>query len=194
MSTREIEPAMVLWLDKKLAENGLAQLAIKEKKARLLFQLAAEACVGIREKTGHNDGPMVELIQKTIGGAGGEAWCMAFIQTALAYVEVKTGIKSPVYGGEHCLTVWAKTDETQRVLKIPAPGAIIIWKHGKTINGHTGILRQWKTSSMFCVEGNTNAGLTQDGSIEREGGGVYLTKRNTIRNGSMAIVGFLKPF
>src|SRR5574343_9032 len=101
---RRIEPTMVKWLDSKLAGNGLAQDAIARKDARLLFRLAMESCVGIREKGGNNSGPMVELIQETIDGADKDPWCMSLVQTCIAYAEKRTGKSSPIFASEHCLT------------------------------------------------------------------------------------------
>ena len=85
---------MVKWLDEKLASNGLAQHAIKTKNARVLLVEAAKACVGIREATNRNDGPMVELIQSTVGGSNREAWCLSFVQTMVAYVELRSKLVS----------------------------------------------------------------------------------------------------
>lgn len=191
---RQIEKKMVDFLDKKLASNGLAQEAIEEKDARTVFRLAMEACVGIREAGGNNKGPMVQLIQETIGGAVQEAWCMSLVQTCLAYAEEKTGVKSPVAAGEHCLTVWAQTPKSLRVKSFPLPGAIIIWQHGKTTNGHTGVLIGTDGKTMKTCEGNTEGGLDSKGSVVREGGGVYANTRGFTGNGSMKVVGFLKPF
>lgn len=191
---RQIKPKMVAFIDSKLVGNGAAQHAIAVKDARSLMIYAAEACVGIREATNNNDGPMVELIQSTVGDASGEAWCMAFVQTCIAYAELKTGVKSPLMATEHCLTLWRNTPEGQRVKMIPAPGAIIIWQHGTSDRGHTGFMTEWLKPLMETVEGNTTSGVRTDGSIEREGGGVYINKRNVIQNGLMRVVGFIKPF
>lgn len=184
---------MIDFIDKKLEHNGAAQDAIARKDARAVFVYALEACVGIREQGGNNHGPMVELIQETIGGAGGEAWCMALQQTGLAYAEVKTGIKSPIAASEHCLTTWRNTPVEQRVKIRPAKGAIIIWQHGKSENGHTGAVLECDGKEMSAVEGNTESGLV-GGVVQRDGGGVYLTKRSMKGNGDMKVVGFLKPF
>lgn len=191
---RKIEQKMIDFLDQKLASNGLAQTAIEEKDARTLFVQAASACVGIREKTGRNDGPMVELIQETIGGHSGEAWCMSLMQTCLAYAEVKTGAKSPIAASEHCMTVWNETPEYQRVKFTPLAGAIVIWRHGKGPSGHTGCVLSSDEHEFRAVEGNTTSGSTASGKVVREGGGVYFTKRSRNGNGDMHVVGFLKPF
>jgi hypothetical protein len=194
---RQIEKKMVEFIDKKLAGNGAAQAAIKAKDARSLFVYAAEACVGIREQGGNNKGPMVELIQETLGNAAQEAWCMAFMQTCIAYAEVKTGVKSPVHESEHCMTVWNKTPVKQRVKIYPARGAMVIWRHGSSSAGHTGVFLEGVgegSKQMKCIEGNTESGLTSSGSVERDGGGVYLTQRSMVKNGTMNVVGFVKPF
>jgi hypothetical protein len=193
---RKIEPKMVEWIDAKLKGNGLAQEIIELKdqdRARQLLILAAQACVGIREKGGNNRGPLVELMQETIGGAEREAWCMSAAQTWLAYVETKLGIKSPIFASEHCMTTWTKTPAAQRVLRKPLPGAIIIWNYPPGSNGHTGILVEHNGATIGAVEGNTESGLVA-GKIERDGGGVYATRRASRSTPKMRLVGYLKPF
>lgn len=193
MATRSIEQEMINYLDKKLENHGLAQHAIEAKLPRLLFQCAAEACVGIREKGGNNKGPLVELIQKTLGGADQEPWCMSFMQTCIAYAEFHTNIKSLFPATEHCMTAWNTCPQSLKVKEFPAPGAIVIWRHGQTSSGHTGMFKDGNHSTFHAIEGNTESGLV-GGKVERDGGGVYLTTRSMSGSGSMRLVGFLKPF
>ena len=188
MSSRVLEKKMEQWIDAKLAGNGLAQAAIKSKDARTVFRCAAESCVGIHEEGSNNSGPMVSLIQDTVDGPDHVAWCMSFVQTALAYAEKKTGIKSPVAVSEHCMTTWNETPKKQRVKAVPAAGAIIIWRHGSSDAGHTGLMLEWNDSKMNTIEGNTSD------SNMREGDGVYFKTRSSTATGSMRVVGFLKPF
>jgi len=186
---RNLEQELVRWIDEKLKSNGLAQQAIKDKDARLVFGLAAESLVGVYEQGGNNNGPMVRLIQETIGGADREPWCMALVQSCLAYAELKTGAKSPIVSSEHCMTVWNDTPKTSRVKTLPKRYAIIIWVNGKGPAGHTGILLEPSPRKTFTsVEGNTGS----DGS--RDGDGVYYKTRDWFRSGSLKRVGFLKPF
>ncbi len=185
---RNIKPELIAFIDDKLKNNGSAQYALREGDARSLFIYAAEACVGQMEK-GVNSGYFVELCQRTVDNyAGGEAWCMAFIESMLSYVEHKLGVTSPVFSSEHCLTVWQNTPDEQRVRNRPLPGAIIIWRHGNTSNGHTGIVTEFLGDKMLTVEGNTG-----NGSF-REGDGVYQKKRSTNMDGDMRVMGFLIPF
>lgn len=189
MALREIEPDLVYLIDQRLYGNGLAQQAILHKDARMVFGLAAESLVGIREKGGNNKGREVELIQKTIGDAEQEPWCMAFVQSMLAYAELKCEAKSPVFVTEHVMTCWRETPVAQRVKMAPLKYAIVIWRHEHTDSGHTGVvIENNQQSSMITVEGNTNG----DGS--REGDGIYVKKRDWIRNGDLIKQGFLKPF
>lgn len=195
---RELEREMFKYLEAKLKTNGLAQEALKLGLPRIFMVQAASACVGIREKTGKNDGPMVELIQETVGGHSNEAWCMSFVQTILSYTEEKFGIKSQIAVSESCDEVWMNTPKDRRVERIPLPGAIVIWGHynsrGQYTGGHTGILLSCGKTTFHAIEGNTEGGLNPDGAVVREGGGVYLTHRNIDANGEMKVRGFLKPF
>lgn len=191
---RQLEPKLAEYLEGKLAGNGLYADALERKDPRLIFRLAAEACVGIREVGANNAGPLVELIQETLGGADREPWCMGLVQTCLAFAEQKTGVASPICASEHCLTVWNETPAIQRVRTVPDLGAIIIWRHGSSASGHTGITASAVTGRQFsAVEGNTEAGIV-GGKVERDGGGVYYTKRSLDGAGTMRLVGFLKPF
>jgi hypothetical protein len=196
MIRRNIEQKIYDFISAKIAGNGSAQLAIKNKDARALLGYVLDSLVGIREVGGNNQGPLVELLQETIGGHGGEAWCMSTIQTGLAFVEKATGVISPLFASEHCLTVWAETPKEFRVKSFPAGNAVIIWQHGKTQNGHTGLYKEThdQGATMFTVEGNTESGLDAKGLVEREGGGVYRNKRSMKANGEMHVVGFLIPF
>lgn len=184
---RKIQDKLFLIIDGRIAKNGSAQLAVKNKDARSLFVYAMEACVGEKE-SGNNQGTFVELVQRTVDNkASKEPWCMALIQTGLAYVERKLGVKSPIVSTEHCLTAWRETPKTQRVKIQPLSGAIIIWQHGSSEQGHTGVMTEYKGKKMTTVEGNT-------GQLFREGDGVYEKERSTTKDGSMKVVGFLKPF
>ena len=192
--TRQLHPELRSWLLDKLAANQFFAKAVGRKDARQIMQLAAHALVGTREEGGNNKGRIVELLQETLGGAGQEPWCMSMTQSCIAFAEDQTGIVSPVAASEHCLTVWNETPTSQRVKVSPLPGAIIIWRHGSTTNGHTGIVVGNCVNRTFAaVEGNAEGG-TANGKVVRDGGGVYYTTRNQDGNGSMKVVGFLRPF
>lgn len=186
---RKIEEELVRWIDLKLQLNGLAQKAIEDKDARLLFGLAAESMVGIYEQGGNNNGPMVRLIQQTIGSADREPWCCSFVQSCLAYAELKTGKESHVAHTEHVMTMWNQTPKILRVKVRPLKYAIVCWNYEGTASGHTGVVLESFYQKWFrTIEGNTGA----DGG--RDGDGIYYKKRNWYRDGKLVRVGFLKPF
>jgi hypothetical protein len=191
---RHIEQKMIEFIDKKLEHNGLAQEATRTKNARALMLCAAQACVGIREEGGNNRGPLVTLIQETVGGPDHVAWCMSFVQTCIAYAELKTGVKSPIPAGEHCLTIWQTSPKEQRVKLLPLAGAIVIYQHGHSSSGHTGLVESTDGNTVWNYEGNTESGVALGGKIERDGGGVYHTHRPIQGVGDMHLLGFLKPF
>jgi len=115
--------------------------------------------------------------------------CMAFVQWAIKQVEAEFGIKSPLFKSEHCLTVWNKTPVENR-LKEPIPGAVMIWRHGNTINGHTGIVTKVTANNVYTVEGNTSDGK----GVNRNGDGVYARVRSRVGSGAMKVVGWIDPF
>lgn len=195
---RVIEKEMIKFLDQKLAGNGLAQLAIKNKDARTLIVLAAECCVGIQELTGRNDGAKVKLIQETVGGALGEPWCASFVQTCIAYAEVKTGLISPVVATELAQGIWDQTPKNMRVKKLPLPGAIAVWADyragKKQMTGHCEIVRAADIDQFQGIGGNTSGTRDPKSKVNREGNGVYFTARSMKSTVSRKLIGFVKPF
>lgn len=191
---RTLQPELFEWINKRVATDNLAVHAVEARDPRALLIRVAHACIGVREE-GDNSGHVVELFQRTIGRAEKESWCMSFVQSCIAYVEQKLGVMSPVIASEHCLTVWQETPASQRVQNVPKEGAICIWQHGKTSQGHTGITATPVANHLFhSYEGNTTGGVMPGGEIVREGGGSYETVRSLDGAGDMHIVGFLKPF
>jgi hypothetical protein len=192
---RNIHPLAEEFINLKLVDNSHAAQAYRDKDPRALFIEVCKTFWGVREETGNNDGVLIEAIQKTIGGSYNEPWCMALMQTCLAYVEKNLKVISPVESSEHCGQVWAKTNKRSRVRKYPAPGAIAIWNYQGTDKGHCGCVIDTQSSDFFItIEGNTEGGIDPEGKIIREGGGVYFSHRSFDPKGSMKLLGFLKPF
>jgi len=163
-----------------------------------LFVQAAAACLGIKE-TQKNKGPEVELFLKTVGLSAGDAWCMSFIQTCIAYAELKTGLTSPHPSGA-CMKVWDKSPVIQRVQNIPLAGAVAVWQHlSDPIHGHTGMVLDCDGVSFHAIEGNTSDGYEDINSeVGQTGDGVGFTHRRVDlfnpQKGDMQLRGFLKPF
>lgn len=195
MISRKINPDLESYLDQKLQGLGACAEAIARKDARLVMQYAALACIGIREDKGRpNKGRLIQLFTDTVGAPDVIPWCMAFVQSMVAYAEEKTGLVSPVLATEHCMTCWRDTPKAQKVKLYPLPGAIVIWRHAGTDSGHTGLFLEGDRKNFLAVEGNTGGGLGSNDEVVREGDGVYRTTRPMGKIGDMELMGFLKPF
>lgn len=166
----------------------------KEQKIDLNLELVKEAkkWVGVKEKGGNNRGPEVEMFQKAVDGkASKEAWCMAFVQYCIKQIEHGFNAKSKVYKSEHCLTTYGNSPDSIK-LENPEVGCVIIWRHGESSNGHTGIVTEIIDKDWVRVcEGNTG---NPDDVVEREGDGVFLKKRSVHGAGEMKVWGYLKAF
>lgn len=215
---RKIKPELVSIVDTFLSKDNVAKQAIADKDSRTLLMCAVKACIGEHEVGGNNKGTFVELCQETVdNSANGESWCMAFVQSMLAYVEAKLNIISPIYSSENCLEVWENTSDAQIVQNYPLPGAITIWRHTKSKDarktknpngvgkrafrysgaGHTGFILLYDNDpqepDMTTIEGNTSSDAPKTNSCD----GVYEKKRNKIKepsNSDLEVVGFLIPF
>jgi hypothetical protein len=127
--------------------------------------------IGIRERTGKNDGKDVEKYLASVGLGKGNAWCAAFVH----WVFEVCGIVTPI-------TAWSPTAENKKKIRYkngktfgPGPqkaDVITLYYASKGRIGHTGFFDHMINSSMEAsVEGNTN------GEHSREGDGVYLVFR-----------------
>jgi hypothetical protein len=126
--------------------------------------------LGVREKTGRNDGKDVEKYLKSVGLGKGFAWCAAFVHWCLNEAGVKNSI-----------TAWSPTAHNKKNIvyfnnkfKKPAQQAdvITLYYSSKSRIGHTGFFDHMQSENMTVnYEGNTNRGNSN------EGDGVYLTFR-----------------
>lgn len=146
--------------------------------------------IGVMEH-GKNKGEFVQMFQSHIGAAVQEPWCMSFVQFCIAKIDTLCAFfdstRSKIFQSEHCLTVWNNTDQSLKRDK-PEPGFVVIWRHGASSSGHTGIVVKVKEDKILTVEGNTNV------AGSREGDGVYLKERNKNFNGDLNLVGFIDPW
>ena len=133
--------------------------------------------IGVREATGKNDGPEVEMYLRSVKLGKGYPWCSAFVAWSLDEAEIP-----------HRINAWSPTAENRsnivyqarRFISEPEPGDVFtIWYNNLKRIGHTGFHHQRLDNGMIVtVEGNTN----EAGS--REGDGVYKKYRrlNTIHS------------
>ncbi|HEY1021458.1 MAG TPA: hypothetical protein VGE06_04065, partial [Flavisolibacter sp.] len=165
---------------------------------RGIVQKIYTADIGIREKTGKNDGQRIEEYLSYVGLGKGNPWCAAFI----CWVYGKAGVVNPRSGWSPALfpesrVIWSRrrgiiknsslniqhsssisANSTKHskfnIQNSPKPRAADIfgiWFQDKKRIAHCGFIDDWQEKYVITVEGNTN----ESGS--REGDGVYRKRR-----------------
>ena len=127
--------------------------------------------VGIREKTGHNDGAEVEQYLRYVRLKRGQPWCAAFV----CWIFGQSGLKNPRIGScaqlfEQGKVIYKSGREVSGTIPQQAD-VFFIWYPSKNRVAHTGYIDEWGQKWVSTVEGNTNS----EGN--REGDGVYRKKR-----------------
>ncbi len=124
--------------------------------------------VGIREKTGNNDGREVEMYLASAGLSKGNPWCASFVNWVYEDCGYYFNLDSPGwvpswFPNNKLIYVRGKIDKAP-----PRPGDLIgIWYENKGRLAHIGFYEDQSNDWIISIEGNTNEG----GS--REGDGVY---------------------
>lgn len=163
-----------------------------------LLIVEANRWVGTKEE-GNNAGQIVTMFQNWDGSPDHVSYCMAFVQFCLKNVDAQysavlgecTKDRHLLERSEHCLTVWNKSPLACRSDK-PVEGSVVVWQHGTSASGHTGIVTGLKMDSEFftTIEANTSGGP----GVERNGDGVYSRTRSVKGDGKMKVLGFLNPW
>ena len=127
--------------------------------------------IGVRERTGHNDGLMVETYLRSVGLGKGNPWCAAFVHYCLERGGVPNSINgySPTaFNTAH--KIWFAR---KRIKDLQAGDVFCLYFPSLKRIAHTGFYDRTINNSIYeTVEGNTN----EEGS--REGDGVYRKKRS----------------
>jgi hypothetical protein len=150
--------------------------------------------VGVREKTGKNDGFKVEQYLKSVGSFKGDAYCAAgqywcFFSSCLALKLPLTDI--PIYRTGSTVTMF---NEAVRAGYKTTPTSfnndLIFWRKPNEWKGHVErIIEVLKTGWIKTVGFNTSSG--NKGSQD-DGEGVYFRKRNVNHFlGRMVLKGFI---
>ncbi len=144
---------------------------------------AAQSCltntytaqVGVRERTGHNDGREVEMYLRTCGLGPGYAWCAAFVKWC--YMQCGIDTRGITAWAASCICwqhVIMRSGTATHPDDLPEAGDnITFWDYGHQRVAHTGLYDHRINDAFYeSVEGNTNEG----GSAE--GDGVYRKRRS----------------
>lgn len=126
--------------------------------------------LGVRERTGNNDGEAVEKYLASVGLGKGYSWCMALVYWCAKEAAKKLGLINPLKQTGGVLDEWHSGRGTH--LTAPEPGSVFIMDFGAG-QGHTGIVTGVFADQdlIHTIEGNTN----DNGS--REGIGVFRKNR-----------------
>jgi hypothetical protein len=134
---------------------------LAKKREALITRAQNE--LGVREKTGHNDGPRVEAYLKSVGLHAGAPYCAAFI----SYLFLMEGYKAPKSGW--CPDLFPAS----RLPRSTLPGNVIgIYFIDKKRIAHVGLIEMVDDEWCISIEGNTNI------AGSREGDGVYRKRRH----------------
>ncbi len=152
-----------------LQSAGLSQI----KTANLRYVDTAFSYVGIREKTGKNDGVEVEKFLKSVGLKKGDSWCAAFVSYCLTVTNHPFPVRSGLARSFVKKTSLLATSVLQGRGQVNT-GDLIIWQKGNSISGHIGIVAIVDNKEYITIEGNTSSG--QKGA-QADGDGVYAKVR-----------------
>jgi len=126
--------------------------------------------IGIREATGHNDGPEVEMYLRSVNLSPGAPWCAAFV----SWVYTVNDIDNPKSGWSPAYFTLKRTIYTRdgNIKAYPDKADVFgIYFNNKNRIAHVGFVHYWGSRIVLTVEGNTN----DEGS--REGVRVAMKRR-----------------
>lgn len=160
-----------------LAGLLLAVLPADAQDARRAIIQAADGMVGLKEKTGRNDGVAIDAILASVGLAGtGAPYCAAFVVKCGDDALGRKANPFPRSAWSPDMVVrptWlrGKGREPQ------AADAFGIYFPRKGRVAHTGLIRRNLGNVLETVEGNTSGEAVAGSAADREGQGVFRKRR-----------------
>ena len=133
--------------------------------------------VGVREKTGNNDGQDVEKYLASCGLGPGYAWCACFVNWVLIQNDIETPDEAPAWSPS-----WFPKEKTVYVRGkaehyLPQRGDVGgLWYDNKKRIAHVLLIDDYDGTYFITVEGNTSDHAALDAS-NRDGQGVYRKRR-----------------
>jgi hypothetical protein len=136
-------------------------LSADAQQREQLLKIAGKE-IGVREKSGHNDGERVEAYLESVRLKKGQPWCAAFISWVFkqgAYAQPRTGWSPALFN-------------TKVNTKVVQAGNVFgIWFSNLKRIAHVGLVEKREGDWLVTIEGNTNV------AGGREGDGVYRKRR-----------------
>lgn len=188
MAKRQLNPEILIAMEASVKGDIDFDLAIQNRIWRPAMTRTAAPWCDIKEVSNKNDGPYIELSGLTVDGKHkGEAYCLAWVQTIIAFVEYKLKIVSELKATEGCLDLWNSCPKHLKTYRYPLPGYIAIWQHGTSLSGHAGIVLQIHETYFKTIEANSYG---PDGVSQ----GIFTHERLYSGEGKMKLLGFISPF
>jgi hypothetical protein len=140
--------------------------------------------------------PSFEAKMKAVGWKPTDAWCCYFAEL-VAKEAFGPGEKWNALDrlfSPNCQATYANFSQSKmfKVGKVARPGSLAVWRMGTTWKGHIGIVETitttaGKVTSFTCIEGNTNA------AGSREGTHVLRKNRRALfgRGAGLNLIGFI---
>lgn len=151
--------------------------------------------VGVTEKTGKNDGPQVESYLKVVGLPKGYPYCAAGISwsfwcTAIDLKQNRKFIPFPLTASSQIVYDYSRKNGKEAIDQKSAKYDFFVWRKKDSYGGHIAWIDSVQQKGWVrTLEFNTSAG---NAGSQRDGGGVYMKRRNIIHPlGAMAIRGFI---
>jgi hypothetical protein len=130
--------------------------------------------VGVKEKTGHNDGVQIKKYLASVGLPEGYAYCAA--TQYYCFKEAALYLKSVVPIKRTAVVQEVFEDAMKRGKQVPykvSVHSLLLWRLGYTRSGHEArIIKDLGMGWVYTIEGNTSS------YNAREGNGVYSKKRH----------------
>ncbi len=148
------------------AKIAVDTVVVAPKAKPLTLRQIYTSQIGVREKTGKNDGKEVEMYLKSVGLGKGYAWCSAFVHWCLDSAKIRNTVTA---WSPSAVNVNNYVYRAQRFDKEPISGDVFTLYYTSLGRiGHTGFFdERINGKTFYSVEGNTNDALS------REGDGVY---------------------
>lgn len=183
---------LILLFNFSLFSTTIYEISIDECLHAKAFEII-EGEVGVVEKTGKNDGE-VEKYLKVVGLPKGYPYCAAgiswsYLEASKFYGKDKSFIPFPMTAGSqvvlnHAISIGKKVSRNL------TKGDFFVWRRKDSYQGHIGVIESLGEKGWVnTIEFNTSGNSTGD---QRDGGGVWKKKRNTLQPlGMLLIRGFV---
>lgn len=185
---RQLDPDLIYSMQAALKDSEDYQFAKKQGLWRPAMTHAAKPWVDVKEQANDNRGAFIDMIGLTVDRKHtGEAYCLAWVQTIIAFVELELNMVSPLKATEGCLDLWNSTSAHLKTTRYPVPGYIAIFQHGNSPAGHAEIVLKVSDIYFKTIGANT---VGPDGFTQ----GIFVHERLFNDGGTMKLLGFISPF